>query len=109
MNFISPEFLALMEEQAIKREYNAILPARWEVTEGMADDKTLVYFMDAMGVEYLSFILAKCKENDLLANVTICHSEIPHSLVTIRILLRYSEMQVRSLLTVKADIKNLMT
>lgn len=77
MNFISPEFLALMEEQAIKREYNAILPARWEVTEGMADDKTLVYFMDAMGVEYLSFILAKCKENNLLANVTVCHSEIP--------------------------------
>ncbi len=77
MNDVKPEFLELVEEQAVKREYNVLLPARWEKTEHIADANTLVYFVDAMGVEYLSFLLTKCKENNLLATVTVCHSEIP--------------------------------
>lgn len=77
MNYISPEFMKMVEEQAIKRDYNAILPARSEKTEGIADEKTCVYFVDAMGVEYLSYLLAEYKANDLLANITLCHCEVP--------------------------------
>ena len=42
-------------------------------------DKTdsQLYFMDAMGVEYLSYILAKCKEKELMANTTICCANLP--------------------------------
>ena len=77
MNYISPEFMKIVEEQAAKREYNAILPARSEKTEGIADEKTCVYFVDAMGAEYLSYLLAEYKANDLLANITLCHCEVP--------------------------------
>lgn len=77
LNYISPEFMNLVEEQAIKREYNAILPARWEKTEGIANKNTIIYFIDAMGVEYISFLLNQCQKNNLLAYVTLCHSEIP--------------------------------
>lgn len=38
---------------------------------------TMVYFVDALGVEYLSFILAQCNSNNLFANVTVCRSELP--------------------------------
>lgn len=77
MNYISPEFMKIVEEQATKRDYNAILPARSEKTEGIADEKTCVYFVDAMGAEYLSYLLAEYKANDLLANITLCHCEVP--------------------------------
>ncbi len=77
MNYISPEFMKIVEEQAVKREYNAILPARSEKTEGIADEKTCVYFVDAMGVEYLSYLLAEYRANELLANITLCHCEVP--------------------------------
>ncbi len=77
MNYISPEFMKAVEEQAVKREYNAILPARSEKTEGIADEKTYVFFVDAMGVEYLSYLLAEYRANNLLANITLCHCEVP--------------------------------
>lgn len=77
MNYISPEFAEIVKEQAIKRDYNAILPARSEKTEGIADENTLIYFVDAMGVEYLSFLLAEYRSKNLLANISLCHCEVP--------------------------------
>lgn len=77
MNYISPEFMKTVEEQAVKREYNAILPARSEKTEGIANEKTYIFFVDAMGVEYLSYLLAEYRANNLLANITLCHCEVP--------------------------------
>ena len=76
-NYIQPEFLHIVEEQALKRDYIRLLPARCEKTESIDVSNTLVYFMDAMGVEFLSFILAKCRENNLIAYTTLCHCELP--------------------------------
>ena len=77
INHVSDEFLSLVEEQAIKRDYNYILPLRSDKVESIDMNNTLVYFVDAMGVEYLSFIMAFCKRNDLMAYTTLCHCEIP--------------------------------
>lgn len=77
MNSINPDFLALVEEQAKSRDYNRILPARSEKIESIDMTNTIVYFIDAMGVEYLSFILAQCRKYNLMAYTTLCHCEIP--------------------------------
>lgn len=77
INKVFSEFLVLVEEQAIKREYNLLLPARSEKIESINMKRTLVYFVDAMGVEYLSYIMEKCKEKKLMAYTTLCHCEIP--------------------------------
>lgn len=76
-NCVTSDFLALVEEQAQSRDYNRILPARSEKIESLDMAKTIVYFVDAMGVEYLSFIMAQCREHNLMAYTTLCHCEIP--------------------------------
>lgn len=76
INTILPEFEAVVEEQAKKREYNYILDNRASVLDDVDKDSQL-YFIDAMGVEYLAFIVAVSQELELLADITVCHSEIP--------------------------------
>lgn len=77
INKIFPEFLEVVEKQAVTREYNSILPSRSSVVEAIDTTKAQTYFTDAMGVEYLSFIMAKCREYGLMAKVTVCRSELP--------------------------------
>lgn len=74
---ISSDFAKVVEEQAVKREYNSILRPRVSYLEKIDTKNTMVYFVDALGVEYLSFILAQCNSNNLFANVTVCRSELP--------------------------------
>ena len=76
-NHISPDFIRLVEQQAEKREYNAILRPRVSYLEKLDTKNTIVYFVDALGVEYLNFILTHCNSNNLFANVTVCRSELP--------------------------------
>lgn len=76
-NKIHPSFLSIVEEHAGKREYNAILPYRSEKSEGINKEAAFMYFVDALGVEFLSFIMAKCKTYGLRATVTVCHSNLP--------------------------------
>lgn len=76
INKIYPEFLALVEEQAKRRDFNLILPPRTEKLEQL-DKKAKLYFIDAMGVEYLAFIISKCKQYHLIADITVCHCELP--------------------------------
>lgn len=76
-NCVKPNFLDIVEKQAKSRDYNLILPARSEKIESIDMSKTIVYFVDAMGVEYLSFIIAQCRKYNLMAYITLCHCEIP--------------------------------
>lgn len=77
INHTSQEFLDLVEEQALKREYNLLLPCRSEKTETVNAQNSLVYFIDAMGAEYLSYIMAQCQKHNLMAFTILCHCEIP--------------------------------
>ncbi|KAF5067510.1 BREX-4 system phosphatase PglZ [Acetobacterium wieringae] len=77
INKVFPEFENLVEEQAEKREYNLILPPRTEKIESIDKTDTHLYFIDAMGVEYLGFIMEKCRQKDLFADVTVCRCELP--------------------------------
>lgn len=77
VNRILPEFLEQVYDQAEKREFNLYLPARSEELDTIEMNGTALYFMDAMGVEYLSFIMDQCKKQKLMAYTTICHCELP--------------------------------
>lgn len=77
INKIFPEFMKIVEEQALKREFNLMLPARSEKIDSIPKQDTLLYFMDAMGVEYLSYIMEMCRRKHLMAYTTICHCELP--------------------------------
>ena len=76
-NRITPEFYSLVEEQAVKREYNLLLPARSEKMESVDMSGAFAYFMDAMGVEFLGYISEKCKQKKLLPRISVCRCELP--------------------------------
>lgn len=77
INHILPEFEELVTEQAIKREYNLILDPRSSKIESIDCNGAQLYFVDAMGVEYLSYIMSVCRELGLIAKVTVCRCELP--------------------------------
>lgn len=77
VNKVFPEFLNLVYDQAEKREFNLRLPSRSEKLDGIEKEGTAVYFMDAMGVEYLSYVMDQCRSRNLIAYATICHCELP--------------------------------
>ncbi|WP_455654129.1 BREX-4 system phosphatase PglZ [Phascolarctobacterium sp.] len=77
INKIYPEFLSVVDEQAIRRDYNSWLSPRSEKIESLNKEGARLYFVDALGVEYLSFILARCKDMNLMADVSLCRCELP--------------------------------
>lgn len=76
-NKITTEFREFVEKQAVDREYLRILPARSEKTESIDMQNTAVYFVDAMGVEYMAYIMSLCREFNLMTYTTLCHCELP--------------------------------
>lgn len=76
-NAISAGFSELVREQAEKREYNTLLEPRYSKTEKLAKDDTVLYFIDALGVEYLGYITQKCQDNGLRIKTSIARSELP--------------------------------
>ncbi len=76
-NQIQNELGLLVNEQATARDFNRILEHRATMMEKINKTKTEAYFVDALGVEYLSYIVGKCKEKGLFVNTTLCKSNLP--------------------------------
>ena len=77
VNKVFPDFIKLVEEQAEKRDYNLLLQPRSAIVEGLNVSDSQLYFIDALGVEYLSYIVAQCHSMNLRTNIKICRSELP--------------------------------
>lgn len=77
INKVLPELKEMVLEQAISREYNLLIEPRTVLIDSIDKNNSQLYFMDAMGVEYLSYIMAKCKEKSLMANIHICCANLP--------------------------------
>lgn len=77
INKLLPEFEAVVLEQAVKRDYNLILEPRSSKIEKLKTQDALLYFMDAMGVEYLGYILEECRVLGLRSKVNVCRCELP--------------------------------
>lgn len=99
-NKISPEFLAVVEKQAIDRNYNLWLSPRSEKIEALNKNGARLYFVDSLGVEYLSFILARCKGMNMLADVSICRCELPS-------ITKFNKVFLEAFNDVAPDIKRL--
>lgn len=77
INKLLPEFEKTVLKQAEKREYNLILEPRSSKIEKLNTSDSLLYFMDAMGVEYLGYIMSACRKLQLNARITVCRCELP--------------------------------
>ena len=77
VNKIFPNFMEVVEKQAVDRDYNIILPPRSSVIEKIDVTNAQTYFTDAMGVEYLGYIMSRCYALELMAKITVCRCELP--------------------------------
>lgn len=76
-NHIQSDFLKMVEEQAKERDYNSLLPSRTSLLEKLNLENSSLYFMDAMGVEYLGFVQQECNKKNLMADIKVCRAELP--------------------------------
>ncbi len=77
LNDVTDEMRELVKDQAEKRDFMRLLPARTSKIEMVPMADAFAYFIDAMGVEFLGYIMEKCRQKKLVAKVTVCHSELP--------------------------------
>lgn len=88
-NRIFPEFLKRVNAYAQSpRLYNKLQP-RSSIISRMDKKKVQCFFFDALGVEYLAFIMAKCEEYGLVSEVAIGHCELPSITVKNKEFLQY--------------------
>lgn len=75
-NSIHAAFADVVGNNARNRPYNA-LPSRASVFSGIDTDKTLLIFLDAMGVEFLGYIKEVCEELQLRFIPNIARANLP--------------------------------
>lgn len=76
INHLAPDFKAQVNTLAEHRVYNQF-PIRSLALSQMKKENTKMYFVDALGVEYLSYISEKCKTYGLLLSIQVVHGELP--------------------------------
>jgi hypothetical protein len=77
INHLTPEFKAIVDKEACERNYKRILMYRSEKLDEISFDDAIVYFIDALGVEFLSYIERKCVEKGLSVNVHVAKANLP--------------------------------
>jgi hypothetical protein len=75
-NQLEPEFLEKVDELARSRKYNR-LPTRNEIIDSVDKSDTFLYWLDALGVEYLGLIEALVEKRGLSVRVNIARAELP--------------------------------
>ena len=76
INKLLPDFEAIVNEQANTHSF-IMLPTRAEIIDQQDYDKSEVYFMDAMGTEFLGFLSSKCRDMEMKMKVKLCKAELP--------------------------------
>lgn len=75
-NRIHPDFLSAVNTYAISRPYNKLQP-RSSIISHMNRDGMELFFFDALGVEYLAYIITKCEMYGIMTELAIGHCELP--------------------------------
>lgn len=76
-NHVSDEFIKLVEKYASGISY-AQLPTRDNAIKAIADkNNAYLYWIDALGVEYLSYITALARKKGLSIHIDIVRSDLP--------------------------------
>lgn len=76
-NFVSEDFQTFVEREAKERSYFKFLPIRNEKFEKLKTNGAIVYFLDALGVEYMSYIYAKAADMGMYVVTEYCRAELP--------------------------------
>lgn len=88
-NHLFPEFLEKVDAYSMPpRPYNKLQP-RSSIISHMDKKNAQCFFFDALGVEYLAFIMAKCEEYALVSEVSVGHCELPSITVKNKEFLQY--------------------
>ncbi len=77
INKVLPELVEMMEHQAIEREYNLLLQPRSELMDDVPKDNVTLYFVDAMGAEFISYINEKCYQMQLRPTIKVARCNLP--------------------------------
>ena len=75
-NQLESLFLEKVDEYALSRKFNQ-LPTRDEVLDNVDHNGTYLYWLDALGVEYLSLIETIVQKKGLSIRVSIARAELP--------------------------------
>ena len=75
-NRIDDDFLAEVDQFATDRPFYKLQP-RSSILSSMDRKGAQGFFFDALGVEYLSYIQAKCEQYGLIYEISIAHCELP--------------------------------
>lgn len=75
-NRIFPEFMKTVENNAVSRPFMKLLP-RISIVKDIDKTNAQLHFFDALGVEYLAYILKRCEDLNLQTVIHIAHCELP--------------------------------
>ncbi len=75
-NHIEDDFLDEVNAIAVERPFYKLMP-RSGIVSAMNKNNVQAYFFDALGVEFLSYIQAKCDTYGLIYEISIGHCELP--------------------------------
>ena len=75
-NRIYPEFMGLVDKNAIARPFTKLLP-RISIVNDIDRGDAQIHFFDALGVEYLAYIIERCKIHGLQFVIHVAHCELP--------------------------------
>lgn len=87
-NKIFPFFEEMVNEFALERPYNKLRP-RSSIVSQLDKENSELFFFDALGVEYLSYIKCKCDEYGLIMELSIGHCELPSITIKNKEFLQY--------------------
>ena len=77
VNKLTQSFKDMVDQESIKRSYNQYFMYRSEVLNDLDYAGAAIYFVDALGVEFLSYIEKRCQEKGLACRVNICKCNLP--------------------------------
>lgn len=75
-NRLEADFIENLAKLAQSRDYNR-LPSRNEIIESLNKDDAYLYWLDALGVEYLAYISELCHSRGLSLSINIAQAELP--------------------------------
>lgn len=75
-NALEEDFLTKVDELAILRKYN-LLPQRSEIINTFDKNETFLFWIDALGVEYLAYISELARNRGLSISINIARADLP--------------------------------
>ena len=75
-NVLEDDFLAKVDDYALNRRFNR-LPTRNEIIDGLDKTDAYLFWLDALGVEYLAFISDLVRARGLSVSIKIVRAELP--------------------------------